>query len=247
MKNQNNTIALVRKILSIAMIVCFAVGGVCFLAVGLKSKAFGGIFINKKASITTLYTIALIAGVVLFLLSREYEFYRKKLVALKRNTTMIPLAVLMIAFLLFSVNMTTFSDTTARILGSNMGLCQFVIMLLGMLVMVCMMNAFPKRKKANIPMLVVMFVMMGVIIFCDLHYRNEIYKSVVDPVRAMETTGQYAYIQKAYDLLLTHVILMITSAVLVVLNPVYTPLLQKIKTSVEVEGNDDMGNIEIAD
>ena len=45
----------------------------------------------------------------------------------------------------------------------------------------------------------------------------------------------------------THVIMIGVSAALVVLLPVYSKLLKKINTSVEVEGNDSMAAIELND
>jgi len=55
------------------------------------------------------------------------------------------------------------------------------------------------------------------------------------------------YIAKAYNMLQTHMILVGVSAVLVILLPFYSKLLRKINTSVTVEDNGSMGNIEIND
>lgn len=170
---------------------------------------------------------------------------RKGIVSLKRNPSMIPMTVLMIAFLVFSLNLTDLSDTTAKIQGSGMGLSQFTVMLLSMLSMVCLMNAFPRRKKPNIPMIVVMFVMFAVMIFCDIHYREAIWTAVTRPTNPIVLDANTAYISSAYNLLQTHLILVIVTAVLVVTLPVYTKWLKKINTSVAVEDNGSMGEIEI--
>ena len=95
------------------------------------------------------------------------EFFRKQIVTLKRNPSMIPLLMLVASFLVYSLNLTDMSDTTAKIQGAGMGLCQFCIMLFSLLSMLCMLNSFPRRKKPNIAMIVIMFVMFAVIIYCD--------------------------------------------------------------------------------
>lgn len=173
------------------------------------------------------------------------ESFRKFLVALKRSPQTIPLVMLLACFLLYSLNLTDMSDTTAKIQGSGMGLAQFCIMLFSLLSLVCMLNAFPKRKKANIPMVILMFVMFAIIIYCDIHYMNAIMAAISraeSPISINETT---AYIAYAYNMLNTHIIMMGITALLVILLPVYRKLLRKINTSIEVEDNGNMAEIEI--
>lgn len=175
------------------------------------------------------------------------ESIRKAVVSLKRNPSVIPLVMLFIAFLYYSLNLTNMSDTTAKIQGMGMGLSQFCIMLFSLLSLVCMLNAFPRRQKPNILMIVVMFAMFAVIIYCDIHYTNAIMAALTraeSPIVLNETT---AYIADAYNMLNSHVVMMGISAALVVLLPVYSKLLRKINTSVEVEGNDSMAAIELND
>ena len=85
------------------------------------------------------------------------EFFRKQIVNLKRSPQNIPLVVLVVAFLVYSLNLTYISHTTSRIQGSGMGLYGFITMLLSMLSFVCFFNSFPRRKKPNMPMLILMF------------------------------------------------------------------------------------------
>lgn len=61
------------------------------------------------------------------------EIWRKFLVALKRRPSMIPLAVIVAAFLVYSLNLMYVSDTTSLIQGANMGLAGFATMLFSML------------------------------------------------------------------------------------------------------------------
>ena len=175
------------------------------------------------------------------------EFFRKKLVYLKRNPSVIPLLMLLVTFLIYSFNLTYMSNTTAKIQGAGMGLCQFCIMLFSLLSMVCMLNAFPRRKKPNIPMLVVMFVMFAIIIYCDIHYCNGVMAALTRPESPIKLDKTTAYIATAYNMINTHMILVGISAALVVLLPVYSKLLKKINTSVDVEDNGTMGEIEITD
>ena len=178
-------------------------------------------------------------------MSRIKEAVRKFIVSLKRNPSVIPLVMLLVAVVVSSFNLTSMSDSTAKIQGMGMGLSQFCIMLFSLLSMVCMLNAFPRRKKPNIPMIVIMFLMFAIIIYCDLHYNNAIMAALTraeSPIVLNETT---AYIAEADNMLNLHVVLIGISAALVVLLPVYSKLLRKINTSVDVEDNGEMGEIEI--
>lgn len=175
------------------------------------------------------------------------EFLRKTIVSLKRNPSMIPLAMMFITFLYYSLNLTDVSDTTAKIYGKGMGLSQFCIMLFSLLSLVCMLNAFPRRKKANIPMIVLMFVMYGIIIFCDKHYSNMVIAAINRLENPIAITEDTIYIAKANNMLNIHMVLTIVCAALVALLPLYSKLLKKINTSVAIEDNGDMDQIDIQD
>ncbi len=175
------------------------------------------------------------------------EFIRKKIVSLKRNPSMIPLTMLLVSFLVYSLNLTAVSNTTAKIQGPNMGLAQFTIMLLSILGMVCMLNAFHRRKKANIPMIVLLFAMIGIVVFCDMYYTNAIWAAVTRATSPIVIDTNTQYILQAYNLLRTHVVLMIISALLVATLPIYSKLLKKINTAVDMEDNGAMAEIELTD
>lgn len=108
------------------------------------------------------------------------EFFRKRIVALKRKPQIIALLVLLAAFVYYSFNLTHVSDNTAYIQGKGMGLSAFVIMLFSVLAMVCFLNAFPHRKKANVPMLVLLVVMLGIVFGCNMYYDATIDQAFVD-------------------------------------------------------------------
>lgn len=125
-----------------------------------------------------IHEITLVVAAIPFLytFAPVKEFIRKRMVALKRKPQTIALLGLLVAFVYYSLNLTKVSNTTAAFneAGNGMGLCEFAMMLLLVLVMVCFLNTFPHRKKVNIPMLVLMLAMMGVVIFCNFKYETGI-------------------------------------------------------------------------
>ena len=175
------------------------------------------------------------------------ESLRKMIVSLKRNPQNIPMLMLLLSFLYFSLNLTDMSDTTAKIQGAGMGLCQFSIMLFSLLSIVCMLNAFPSRKKPVIPMVVLLFVMFGIIIYADLHYSSAIMAALSRAESPIKLDVNTIYIADAYNMLQTFIVLIGITAVLVLGLPVYSKWIRKIKTSVEVEDNGDMAQIEISE
>jgi hypothetical protein len=171
------------------------------------------------------------------------EFFRKKIVTLKRKPQLIPLVVLGIAFLVYSLNLTQVSNTTAKIQLAGMGLSGFCTMLFSMLSFVCFLNAYPHRKKTNIPMLVLMFVMLGVLIVCDTFYMGQITKAITRAEHPIVVDASTAYITAAYDMLGVHRIIIGIGAVLTLLVPVLRKALKKINTSLPVEEGTQMGEI----
>ena len=171
------------------------------------------------------------------------EFFRKKLVSLKRKPQMIPMVVLAIAFLYYSLNLTQVSNTTAKIQLPGMGLSGFCTMLFSMLSFVCFLNAYPHRKKTNIPMLVLMFLMLAILIVCDTFYMGQINTAITRADHPIVVDAGTAYITKAYDMLGVHRIIIVIGALLTLLVPVMRKLFKKINTSLAVEENAGMGEI----
>lgn len=194
---------------------------------------------------------------------RIKEFFRKFMVGIKRNPQNIALVVLLASFLTYSLSLTKFSNTTAFINRTPMGLCQFVSMLFSILAMVCFLNAFPKRQKTKWVMVGIMFAMLAAVIAVDIVYyikTNQGITTIMDQYLADAKGDQAAYAAKVADLHKEHPELWITqkvliaqmallglSALLVAFLPVYRPLLKKINTSVEVESNEDLEQIELQD
>ena len=175
------------------------------------------------------------------------EFFRKQIVTLKRNPQNIPMAMLLISFVYYSLNLTNMSNTTAKIQGMGMGLCQFCIMLFSLLSIVCMLNAFPSRKKPVYPMVALMFVMFGIMIYADIHFCNGIMAALTRAESPIVLDVNTLYIANAYNMLQTFVVLIGITAALVLTLPIYSKWIRKINTSVDVEDNGDMAQIEISE
>ena len=252
MKKLYNKIAPVLSKISVAGLLITVVGLVVASVLKKTLTEPWPLYYASLAHLLCIYGIVLFAAVQVVFNFRALwpavrEAIRKAIVSLKRNPQVIPLAMLFASFLVYSLNLTHVSNTTALIQGKGMGLCQFCIMLFNLLSMLCMLNSFPRRKKANIPMIILMFVMFGILIFCDNHYLNGISAALTraeSPIKLDESTE---YIRKAFNMLATYQTMIFITAGLVVLMPVYSRLLKKIKTSVEVEDNGAMAEIEISD
>lgn len=175
------------------------------------------------------------------------EKIRKMLVALKKNPQVIPLIALTVSFVIFSFNLTDISDTTAKIYGKNMGLCAFISMLLSILSYVCMFSAFPKRKKPNIAMVILLLVMYSIVIVADVSYYNSITRALTRPDNPIVVTKNTFYILNAQYIMSVHIVTTIITMVTVVLEPLIAKLLKKIKTSIDVEDNGELGVIDIGD
>ena len=178
--------------------------------------------------------------------SKMPEFLRKFFVSLKRKPSIIALFVLLIAFFYYSLNLTLISNTTAKIQGPGMGLCGFATMLFSMLSLVCFLNAFPRRKKPVIAMVVLMLLMFAVIIFCDVYYSNLIMNALTRAENPIKLDASTIYIAQAYNVLQSHIVILAIGVALILLLPVYTRLLRKIKTSVTVEDYGKLGEIDIS-
>lgn len=171
------------------------------------------------------------------------EFIRKFFVSLKRAPQNIALVVLAAAFIVYSLNLTFISNTTAKVNLSNMGQCEFAAMLFSILAFVCFLRAFPKRQKPNMVMIALVFVMMAILIFVDIVYYNRIIESVAG---GTVITSDTAYIAVAQNVVVVHIVLVAVTAVLLATLPVYSKILKSINTSIDVEDNGEMGAIDIS-
>ncbi|MCH5208586.1 MAG: hypothetical protein J1F04_06850 [Oscillospiraceae bacterium] len=182
------------------------------------------------------------------------EFVRKFFVALKRSPQNISLVALVVAFLVYSLNLTAISNTTAVIQGSNMGQCEFVAMLFSILAFVVFLRSFPRRQKVNKIMIGLLFLFLILIIGVDIVYVMRIDTALTraeNPIPiAMPTeanpNGTNVFILTAKNIVGIHVIFVAVCAVLLATLPIYSKLIKKINTSIDVEENINMGAIDIS-
>lgn len=174
------------------------------------------------------------------------EFVRKFLVSLKRSPQNIAMLALAVAFLVYSLNLTAISNTTARINSPNMGQCEFAAMLFSILAFVCFLRSFPKRQKANKIMLVLLFLMLVGLVCVDCVYLTRINQAVMHAENPLVINVDTAYVAVAINTIVAHIVCVGICAVLLATLPLYGKLLKKINTSIDVEGNGDMEAIDIS-
>lgn len=175
------------------------------------------------------------------------ETLRRFTVTLKRNPHYIPLVMLLVSFIVLSFNLTKISNTTATLNKTGMGLCAFLSMLLSLLSMVCMLNAFPKRQKPKLAVVVLMLVLFAIIIGADVFYCIKLTNGITTDADAIKITVKNYFIVEAQNALVIHIVTVALTALFVLLEPVFAKLLRKINTSVDVEGNGDITAIDISD
>ncbi|MCR5019765.1 hypothetical protein [Ruminococcus sp.] len=173
------------------------------------------------------------------------EFLRKSMVSLKRSPQTIPLLSLVAGFLIYSLNLSSIADTTARINGANMGQCEFIAMLFSILAFVVFLRTFPRRKKADKIMLCLLFAMLGSLIFVDSIYMKRIVNATTRENNPIVINNSSMYINTAQTVVSLHIILICVTLGLLILLPVYSKLLRKIRTSVDVEDNGSMKALDI--
>ncbi len=185
--------------------------------------------------------------VVIFVLPKAKEIRRKIFVALKRKPQNIPLVMITCCFMWYSFNLSLISFTTTKV-QSNTGLMSFVIMLMSILVIVCCMRAFPYRKKAVIPMLVLTFVLLAVIFTSDILYLSTMTDKINTGIITESTTGakEFGDVLKTKSLLTAHSVMLAIAALLTATLPVYRKWIRKINTSIEIEESSEMAEIDIS-
>jgi len=130
---------------------------------------------------------------------------------------------------------------------TGMGLCAFISMLLSILSMVCMLNAFPKRKKPNVAVIVLMLILFAIIIAADAIYSVKVVNGITTDPDAIKITIKNYFIVEAQNAMVVHIITVAITALCVVLEPLYAKLLMKVNTSIEVEDNGEISEIDISD
>lgn len=175
------------------------------------------------------------------------EWFRKKLVSLKRNPQHIPLLMLCISCIVFNIRLTAYSNTIAQINEPGMGICSFIIVLCSFLSIISFISAFPRRKKPKLMSIVLVFIMLILSIVCQAIFYYFIIYGTVLKENPIIITQSKIYILKARNMCIIHIILLIFTIILIALQPVYGKLLQKINTSIKIEEGTKIKDIIIDD
>lgn len=180
------------------------------------------------------------------------EFFRKRIVGLKRRPQNLAILVHVVALVLVTFNQTKISNTTATLQLSFMGLSYFVSLLLSILGFVCLFNSFPKRQKPNWVMLGLFFAMLAIIIFCDIVYYTKTSQGIINRINEYSTADErqefmekFSYYYEVKSLMIAHIILVAVAGLLTGFAPLLGKLFRRINTSVNVEDNGDMDAIEV--
>ncbi len=175
------------------------------------------------------------------------EFIRKFIVSLKRSPHNLILFALVVTFVIYSLNLTSISNTTMKVNMTNMGQCEFAGMLLSILTFVTFLRSFPRRQKANKPMVALTVIMLAANIAVDFVYVMRVSQALsMTGADAIAITADTMYIPNSRTILTIHMICLAICLALILLLPVYSKLLKKINTSIDVEGNENMAAIDIA-
>ena len=175
------------------------------------------------------------------------EAVRKFFVSLKRSPQNIVFVMMIVSFLVYSFNLTSIANTTTRINSPNMGQCEFAGMLLSILSFVCFLRSFPKRQKANKAMLGLLIFMLAATVFADAVYALRINQALTRAESPITITRDTVYIWYAQRVMETHIFLTCVNILLIATLPLYSKLIRKINTSIDIEGNENIDAIDISD
>jgi phosphoglycerol transferase MdoB-like AlkP superfamily enzyme len=178
---------------------------------------------------------------------KSKEWFRKRLVTLKRRPFFIPLTMLIISCFVLNLSLTAYSDTVAQINEPGMGLTLFVIALCSYLTIVGFATAFPNRKKPKIASVVLVCLMLLISIGCQILFHYFIrYGTELKP-NPIVITPSKAFILKAKKNSVAHAVCNFLSLLLIVTMPVYGKWLGKIDTSIKAVDEIHIEKLELAE
>lgn len=169
------------------------------------------------------------------------EWCRKKIVSLKRGTHIIPLLITVVGSIYFLCSLNGLSMLINDNSGmSNAGLYMFVTTLVCILVMLAMLNSFPKRKAYSLPWLIATFVMLAVMIVFDMLFYNSISSFVPKAAEQLQmSVEEFMEAEPSFGAsqasLIGHVIFTGVSVVALATLPLYKAAFNKINTKKVLE------------
>lgn len=165
------------------------------------------------------------------------EWWRKKIVALKRKPQTIPLILLLITSVFYLLCLQTYSETLNTMPFKMGGFSIFINTLFSILILVLFLNTFPKNKKMNIVMLVLVCVFFACLVVFDIVLIMNFYVALdVENAASPIDYAARPYLAKVVPLTIVHLVLLGIFALAFALMPVYAKLIRKIDTSKQIEG-----------
>lgn len=182
------------------------------------------------------------------------EWFRKRIVGLKRSPQSIVLFALFVTTALWLIWLFTFSRNIYKNNAVDWcGLVVFVNTLISVLIIALFGSAFPKRKKPNIVFIVLLFVFMAALIACDVLYYVEMDK-YLHTTQAQGGAGygpsdfaRYPFMEQSLTLAIAHIVLVGIDAILLATLPLYKKLINKINTRKVVESTEIKETIDVED
>lgn len=166
------------------------------------------------------------------------EWFRKRLVALKRKTNVIPLLLFLITSLIYLMSLAPFSQTglSEYPTGNMLGFPVFVNSLLSILIVVLHLNAFPKRsKKINLPNYILVYVFAAIMLAMDILYYIKLGQVIAADSKTLETAAEA--VRSSASITIVHIVFLGISVVTLATLPLYSKLIMKINTSKEIDNS----------
>lgn len=164
------------------------------------------------------------------------EWFRKKVVALKRKTNIIPLLLFLITSIIYLFSLASFSQTAMVGFpnGDLLGFPVFVNCLLSILIVVLHLNAFPKRKKkVNLPNYILVYVFAAAMLAMDILYYIKVGSIVAKNGQTIAEADEF--VRTAATVSIVHMVFLGISVIALATLPLYSKLIMKINTSKVVE------------
>ena len=171
------------------------------------------------------------------------EYFRKRVVGLKRKPEILPLLAIIIACMVYTFKLSNYSNASIYATDFWVAILVFTTTLFSILAIFTYMSVHT-RKGTNYIMLVLCVVLLAFLVFSDVMS----YNSISARILAGEQAGQEdrPALRQALKDLRAHIITLGISIFLVVLKPVYAKLLNMIDTSVkDDELSDDYDDEEV--
>lgn len=166
------------------------------------------------------------------------EWFRKRVVALKRAPHNIPLVATALTTFIYLIWLFTFSRAISTDDAQWTGLALFINTLFSILSLALFLSAFPKRKKANKIIIALIFVFMAVIVVCDVVYYIQM-KNYIYGLEDLENhLNSFPFLLQSLNLAIVHIVLVGICAILLATLPLYKKLIMMINTKKVVESND---------